>query len=110
MIEQLFFIKKMPESRIADYYLGYMGGCLFFDFNNYDNDRITLKRISFDGFGCCELDDRAIPMDKEDSRNFKILFKDNLKDQKMLLTIVKKAITLNKHAIWADALEGYNLN
>lgn len=110
MTEQLFFITSMPESRPADYYLGYQDGCVFLDFNNHDNDRICLKRISFDGYGCCELSDQATPLDTDDSEIFKTLFKENLKDQNLLFSIVKKSITLNRQEIWADALEEYNLN
>jgi hypothetical protein len=110
MTEQLFFITNMPASRPADYYLGYLDGCVFLDFNNYDTERVCLKRISFDGYGCCKLKDDAIPLDANDSKNFKRLFKENLDDQDMLLTIVKKAIALNKQDIWGDALEEYKLN
>lgn len=110
MTEQLFFITNMPDSRPADYYLGYQDGCVFLDFNNHDNSRISLKRISFDGYGCCELGDDVTPLDTEDSQVFKTLFKENLKEQEVLLTIIKKSIALNRQHIWADALEEYSLN
>lgn len=109
MTEQLFFITTMPDSRAADYYLGYLDGCVFLDFNNYGNDRICLKRISFDGYGCCELGEQAASLDIEDSGIFKTIFKENLKDQNRLLTIVKKSIALNRQYIWQDALEEYDL-
>jgi hypothetical protein len=108
-IDCSFFITSMPESRPADYHLGYLDGCVFLDFNNFDNDRICLKRISFDGYGCCELSAQVIPLDKGDSQIFKTLFKENLNDQSLLLTIVKKSIALNKQEIWKDALEEFEL-
>lgn len=110
MNEQLFYITSMPESRLADYYLAYHDGCVFLDFNNHDNDRICLKRISFDGYGCCELGDQANPLDYNDSQIFKTLYKTNLKDQNLLLKIIKKSIAHNRQEIWTDALEEYNLN
>lgn len=110
MTEHLFFITSMPKSRPADYFLGYLDGCVFLDFINYDNNRICLKRISFDGYGCCELGDEATPLNADDSQNFITLFKESLKDQNLLLTIVKKSIELNRQGIWADALEEYELN
>ncbi len=109
MTDQLFFKTNMPASRQADYYLGYLNGCVFIDFNNIDNESICLKRISFNGYGCYELGDQAISMNIDDSRKFKTIYEDNLADQVTLMTIVKKAITLNKQDISADALKEYGL-
>ncbi len=61
----------MPPTRPADYYLGYLEGCVFLDFNHVDHDRVCLIRISFDGYGCCELPPDAIPLSEEDSKAFK---------------------------------------
>jgi hypothetical protein len=105
-----FFITSMPDLRSADYYLGCLDGCVFLDFNNQDKDRISLKRISFDGYGCCELGDKVTPLDVDDSQSFKIIIKDELKEQDLILAIVKKTIALNRQNIWAEALEEYNLN
>lgn len=99
----------MPSSRKADYCLGYFEGCVYLDFNNCDNDRICLKRISFDRYGCCELSDNAIALNAVDSQTFKSIFESNLEDQETFLAIVKKAISLNKNYIWTDALEEYYL-
>jgi hypothetical protein len=99
----------MPSSRPADYYLGYMEGCVFLDFNNYGDDRISLVRISFDGYGCCEFVDQSIPLNKDDSKTFIDFVKNFIENQSALMTIVKQAIQLNKELIWEDALEEYNL-
>jgi hypothetical protein len=99
----------MPSSRPAEYYLGYMDGCVYLDFNNYGDGRICLIRISFDGYGCNELGEHSIPLDKNDSRTFKEIIQKDIKEQSLLLTIVKRAIRLNKKLIWTDALEEYNL-
>jgi len=101
----------MPSSRSADYYLGYMDGCVFLDFDNFGDDRVRLKRISFDGYGCCGLEEHSTPLNVEDSKVFKdIITEKEIKDHNMLMTIVKKAIDLNKDVIWADALAEYQLN
>ena len=98
----------MPDTRPADYYLGYLDGSVFLDFNN-QMDRICLARISFDGFGCCELGEKAIPLDQADSKVFKALVRDGITDQDLTEKIVKRAIALNKSLIWTDALEEYQL-
>ena len=109
MTDQRFFIAAMGPSRRADYYLGYMDGCVFLDFNNYSDGRICLTRISFDGYGCCELGEISIALNKDDSRTFKAIIEASIQEQDLLLTLVKKAIDLNKGLIWTDALEEYNL-
>ncbi len=109
MVDNDFFVTTMPSSRPADYYLGYLDGCVFLDFNNVGQNRICLKRISFDGFGCCELTEKAIALDSTDSNVFRDIVQDEVKDQNTLRTIVTRAIVLNKDLIWAAALKHYDL-
>ena len=109
MTQNNFFLANMPASRPADYCLGYMDGSVFIDFNNLDNGCIYLKRISFDGYGCCELTSNIAALNKVESDDFKKIYENNLFDQSGLTTIVKKAIALNKSLIWADALNEYQL-
>lgn len=104
-----FFITTMPDSRLADYHLGWFGGSIFLDFDNYKDGLICLKRISFDGFGCCDLNDRAIPMGKEDSQAFKTIVSNKISDQPMLTQIIRTTIADNQKIIWEDALSYYHL-
>lgn len=104
-----FFTTTMPETRPADYYLGYFGGSVFIDFDNYSDTQISLKRISFDRYGCCNLGTESIPMSTADSRVFKEIIAAQLSDQLMLTTIIKNVILLNKQFIWEDALTEYGL-
>lgn len=99
----------MPDTRLADYYLGCLEGSVFMDFDNCEDKRIRLKRISFDGYGCCDLKDQAIPLDEVDSRAFKEIIEARLSDQSRLTTIVKKTILSNRKLIWEDALNEYGL-
>lgn len=104
-----FFIVAMPKSRPADYCLGCFEGSVYLDFDNYENDRICLKRISFDGYGCCNLRDQPTPMNEFDSLTFKKIVKATLSNQSLLTTIVKKTILSNRELIWEDALNEYGL-
>lgn len=104
-----FFITAMPDTRPADYYLGCLEGSVFMDFDNHNNESIQLKRISFDGYGCCDLKDKAIPMNEVDSLAFKKIIETKLSDQSRLTTIVKKTILSNRKLIWEDALNEYDL-
>jgi hypothetical protein len=104
-----FFIASMPDTRPADYYIGYMDGCVFLDFDNCENKNICLKRISFDGYGCCDLGNKSVPLSMDDSEVFKNVIQDDIKDQNILSIIIKKAISLNSTHIWIDALKEYQL-
>lgn len=109
MEEAKFFITSMPPSRPADYYLGYQDGCVFIDFNNYDKERVCLKRISFDSYGCCDLGDNSIPLNIDDSVIFKNILNNEIKNQDILLRIIKKALELNKTYVCQDAINEYGL-
>lgn len=104
-----FFKTAMPSSREADYYLGCLDSSVFIDFKRSDNDQIELIRISFDGYGCCNLDGKAVRLNHEDSEEFvEEMEKENF-DQQVLTRIVKKAIELNRENLWKDAIEEYGL-
>ena len=108
-VDSDFFITAMPDTRPADYYFGYLEGSVFMDFENYEGDYIRLIRMSFDGYGCCDMGDQAIPMDKQDSRTFKDTVKAGIPDQSQLTVIVKKTILDNRKLLWEDALKEYGL-
>lgn len=104
-----FFTTDMPTTRPADYYLGCCDGSVYMDFVNCGQEQIRLKRISFDGYGCCDLNDEAIPLSQHDSQNFKEIIAANLSDQTRLASIVRKTILENRKLIWKDALLEYTL-
>lgn len=104
-----FFKTTMPDSRKADFYLGCLDGSVFIDFNYKTDKCIDLCRISFDGYGCCNIDNNAKCLDDQLSKEFvDEIRKDNL-DQRKITKVVLELIRLNKDNIWADALEEYNL-
>lgn len=103
-----FFKWTMPESRKADFYLGCLGSCVFLDFNWTTDKRINLCRISFDGYGCCDIEN-AKCLDEQSSKDFiNEIGRDNL-DQEKITKLVLELVRLNKDNIWKDALEEYNL-
>lgn len=104
-----FFKVSMPENRKADFYLGCLDGSIFMDFIFTSNKLVSLKRISFDGYGCCNLENNTIPLDYKSSKSFiEEINKLNL-DQEKITKVVLKLILLNKDYIWGKALEEYNL-
>ena len=104
-----FFKTTMPESRKADFYLGCLDGSVFIDFNQSSEDLISLCRISFDGYGCCNLKNTTNYLSPELSNQFlEEIRKDELNQEKLAL-IVKEIIKVNKEYIWIGALKEYNL-
>lgn len=103
-----FFKTTMPDSRKADFYLGCLDGCVFLDFNYTLDGQISLCRISFDGYGCCNFNN-AKCLDEKSSQDFvDEIIKDNLNQEK-ITKYVLELVSLNKDNIWKDALEEYNL-
>lgn len=104
-----YFVTCMPASRPADYYLGYDGGSVFMDFNNNNDGCIYLVRMSFDGYGCCNLKEGVIPMDADSSALFKSFINEPNIDQVKLNDIIRATIRNNRDLLWEDALKEYNL-
>lgn len=107
--EFYFFKAEMPDSRKADFYLGCLGGSVFIDFNQTNDSLISLCRISFDGYGCCNITDTKNLLNFELSKKFIEEIKKDEIDQEKLTLLVKEIIKINQEYIWTDALEAYNL-
>ncbi len=104
-----FFKTTMPDSRKADFYLGCLDGCVFLDFNYTTDKLIYLCRISFDGYGCCNIDNNAKCLDDQLSKEFiDEIEKDNLNQEK-IKKVVLELIRLNRENIWIDAIDEYKL-
>ena len=104
-----FFKTSMPESRRADFYLGCLDGSVFIDFSLSNDNLIGLCRISFDGYGCCDLISPPNYLNLELSNQFiDEILKAELNQDK-LAAIVKEIIKINRKYIWEDALKEYHL-
>lgn len=97
----------MPATRKADFYLGCLGGSVFIDFDKLSDGLVVLRRISFDGYGCCNIGDAAKSLDSEQSARFLEEYSKNSINQYEMTEIIQQVIELNKGHIWKDALEEY---
>jgi len=104
-----FFQTTMPSTRKADFYLGCLDGSVFIDFNRTSNNQIYLCRISFDGYGCCNLENGSNPLSQNESKKFINEIKNENLNQAIITKLVKQIIKINREYIWNDALEKYNL-
>ena len=100
-------------SRPADYYFC-VGDCAFIDFINH-GDAVCLRRISFDGYCCCDVETvQAIALDAHDSAAIKRIwqhyaFEETVSEPELFKQIVKRTLTANRHLLWEDALAEYDL-
>ncbi len=102
-----FFKTTMPVTRKADYYLGCFDGSVFIDFNRSDDNGIYLVRISFDGYGCCNINEIAGYLSNDDSKAFINEMEKKEMNQETLTRLIKELITINKDHIWMDVIEEY---
>lgn len=107
--EMIFFKSIMPISRKADYCLGCLDSSVFLDFNVSDDNLVFLIRISFDGYGCCDFEEKSKSLNIEDSKIFIQFINNDELFQNIIRILVKKAIEINKENIWIDALNEYEL-
>lgn len=54
------FKASTPPSRKADYYFGGIDSSVFIDFNRTRDNLISLVRIYFDGYKCCNFDNNGL--------------------------------------------------
>jgi hypothetical protein len=104
-----FFKTIMPGSRKADFYLGCLDGAVFLDFNLTNEKLIYLRRISFDGYGCCNIENATNILNEKSSNRFLEEIKKGELDQENITTLVREIIKINKDDIWIDAILEYGL-
>ena len=99
---------RMP-TRPCNFCLCLQGGSVFADFDTDDAEIISLRRISFDGFGCCEVGQSITKMSSGDSR----LLLDAIARGELGSVQVEQALRRyfreNKNVIWSDALAKHDL-
>ena len=102
---------KSIKNRPCSYCLSLQGGSVFADFNIDKNECLYLVRISFDGYGCCQIqaDNNLKKIKREDSQ---FLIKEietngfqSLKPSEILISYFNEI----SESLWKDALLEHNL-
>jgi len=98
----------MP-TRPCSFCLSLQGGSVFADFDTDEADLISLRRISFDGFGCCRIEGPIAKMSSEDSRVLLDgIFKGELRGEQVE-DALQRYFRTNSCLIWNDALAAHDL-
>ena len=102
---KMYSIISMPKSRIADYHLEFNDFTVCLDFMENEEGLIYMRRISFDGYGCCEVNSPNTNLNPHESNLFVNQFKSGVLNQDLTKSLVEKLITTNSEYIWEDALK-----
>ena len=99
----------MMSTRPCKYCLRLQGDSVFADFDVDNDGYIFLIRISFDGYGCCSLEEQRRKMNAEESRRLiEWIESDNVNHDAMSAVLIKY-FDENKDVIWGDALADHEL-
>jgi hypothetical protein len=84
-------------------------GSVFADFDTDDQELISLRRISFDGFGCCRIETPITKMSSGDSRLLLDAIAQGDVGGEMVQDVLRRYFRANFGVIWDDALTGHEL-
>jgi hypothetical protein len=97
----------MPN-RPCSFCLCFQGGSVFADFDMDDAGIVSLRRISFDGYGCCHVDS-AIRMSSGDSRLLLDAIAHGELESVQVEEVLRRYFEASKDVIWSDALAEHDL-
>ena len=98
----------MP-TRPCSFCLCLQGGSVFADFDIDDANIVSLRRISFDGFGCCEPSESITKINSEASRSLLNAIASGELETLRIEDILRKYFRENADVIWSDALTEHDL-
>ena len=95
-------------TRPCSFCLCLQGGSVFADFEMDDADTIALRRISFDGYGCCEVESTT-RMSSGDSRLLLDAIARGELESVQVEEVLRRYFRESKDVIWSDALAEHDL-
>lgn len=98
----------MP-TRPCSFCLCLQGGSVFADFDTDDADLISLRRISFDGYGCCRVGESITKMSSGDSQVLLDSIARGELESVAVEQVLRRYFRENKDVIWSDALAEHGL-
>ena len=97
----------MP-TRPCSFCLCLQGGSVFADFDTDDAGIVSLRRISFDGYGCCYVEPTA-RMSAGDSRVLLDAIAHGALESNLVEQVLRRYFRASKDLIWSDALAEHDL-
>ena len=99
----------MMPTRPCSFCLRLQGGSVFADFATDDSEIVSLRRISFDGFGCCSVEGQTTRMSPIDSRILLDAVASGQVETASVNDTLRRCFRANSNVIWADALAEHEL-
>jgi hypothetical protein len=97
----------MP-TRPCSFCLSLQGDSVFADFDTDDDGLISLRRISFDGFGCCRVESTK-KMSSGDSQLLLDAIARGELESVQVEDVLRRYFRGSKDGIWSDALAEHDL-
>ena len=82
---------------------------MFADFDRDDSDIVSLRRISFDGYGCCEVGDSIRRMSSGGSRLILDAIARGELESAQVEETLRTYFRENRDVIWSEALPQHDL-
>ena len=99
----------VEPTRPCSFCLCLQGGSVFADFDTDDAGIISLRRISFDGYGCCRVEAPITKMSSGDSRLLLDAITRGELESVQVEEVLRRYFRENKDVIWSDALAEHDL-
>ncbi len=99
----------MMPTRPCSFCLSLQGGSVFADFDTDHADIVSLRRISFDGFGCCDVGETVTKMSSDDSRLLLDAMARGEVGSVQVEETLRRYFRENMDVIWSDALAEHGL-
>ena len=84
-------------------------GSVFADFDAESEHCVSLRRISFDGYGCCQTEGKCSKMPTGDSFALTKAIREHDVNNQSIRDILCRYFAENASIIWADALDEHQL-
>lgn len=105
----LIYLSPPMPNRPCSFSLNLQDGSVFADFDIDSKRIISLIRISYDSFGCCEPRNPTTQMDEIDSNIILEAISSNDFENSKVEETLRRYFRANKDSIWCDALEKHDL-
>ena len=99
----------MMATRPCSFCLCLQGGSVFADFDTDESEIVSLCRISFDGFGCCNVEGQTTRMSPDDSRLLLGAIASGQLETAQVESALRRYFAKNSNVIWPDALNEHEL-
>lgn len=99
---------SVMESRPCSFCLCLQDGSVFADFDADDQGIIALRRISFDCYGCCNVD-ALLTMSADDSRRLLDAIAHGDFESTQIERVLRQFFREHQRILWIDALTAHDL-